>query len=64
MNSAKQTFAWAWPRLVTGGVVVFDDYGFYSCAGVTRLVNEMVGQPDKLVVYNNNGHALVVKLRN
>jgi O-methyltransferase len=61
-ESAKQVFDWAWPRLVTGGIIVFDDYGFYSCSGVTRFVNEMIGQPGRLVVYNNNGHAIVVKL--
>ena len=63
-ESASQTFHWAWPRLVVGGVVVFDDYGFYSCSGVTRFVNQMIGQRDRLVIYNNNGHALVVKLAN
>jgi O-methyltransferase len=61
-ESASETFAWAWPRLVVGGIVVFDDYGFYSCSGITRFVNQMIGQPDRLVIYNNNGHALVVKL--
>jgi O-methyltransferase len=61
-ESAKQVFAWAWPRLVAGGIVVFDDYGFYSCSGVTRFVNEMIGEPDRVVIYNNNGHAIVVKL--
>jgi O-methyltransferase len=61
-ESARQVFAWAWPRLVAGGIVVFDDYGFYSCSGVTRFVNEMIGQSDRIVIYNNNGHAIVVKL--
>jgi O-methyltransferase len=60
-ESAAQTFDWVWPRLVPGGIVVFDDYGFYSCSGVTRLVDRMRGMPDRLVVYNVNGHALVVK---
>ena len=58
---AAQTFAWVWPKLVPGGVVVFDDYGFYSCGGVTRLVDQMRGQPDRLVLYNINGHAIVIK---
>jgi O-methyltransferase len=61
-ESASQTFDWVWPRLTVGGIVIFDDYGFYSCSGVTRFVNRMIGQPDRLVIYNNNGHALVVKL--
>ena len=51
----------AWPRLVPGGIVVFDDYGFYACGGVTRMVNDLVDEPDKLVIYNVNGHALVIK---
>ena len=60
-ESAAQSFAWVWPRLVPGGVVVFDDYGFYSCGGVTRLVDRMRGEPDRLVLYNINGHAIVIK---
>lgn len=60
-ESAAQTFDWVWPRLVRGGVVVFDDYGFYSCGGVTRFVDQMRGRPDRLVVYNVNGHALIIK---
>ena len=60
-ESAAQSFAWVWPRLVPGGVVVFDDYGFYSCGGVTRFVDQMRGEPDRLVLYNINGHAIVIK---
>lgn len=61
-DSARQTFEWVWPRLLTGGIVVFDDYGFYSCTGVARFVDEMRGLADRLVIYNVNGHAIVVKL--
>jgi O-methyltransferase len=46
---------------VTGGIVVLDDYGFYSCGGVTKLVNTMTGLSDRLVIYNINGHAIIVK---
>lgn len=60
-ESAAQTFEWVWPRLVRGGLVVFDDYGFYSCGGVTRFVDQMRGKADRLVIYNVNGHAIVVK---
>jgi O-methyltransferase len=60
-ESAAQSFAWVWQRLVPNGVVVFDDYGFYSCGGVTRFVDQMRGEPDRLVLYNINGHAIVMK---
>ena len=60
-ESAARCFAWVWPRLVPGGIVVFDDYGFYSCGGVTRFVERMRGEADRLVLYNINGHAIVIK---
>lgn len=60
-QSARDSFEWVWPRLVPGGIVVFDDYGGFECGGVTRLVNGMIGQDDRLVLYNLNGHALVLK---
>lgn len=58
--SAKDCFFQIWPRIVRGGVVVFDDYGFWGCEGVTKLVNELE-LADGMIVYNLNGHALVIK---
>jgi O-methyltransferase len=60
-QSAKDIMEWSWDRLVPGGIVVYDDYGFNFCAGITRLVNEQVADPHKLVLHNLNGHAIVVK---
>ena len=31
-QSAKDILDWIWPRMVIGGVVVYDDYGFKGCA--------------------------------
>ena len=42
-QSARDAFEWVWPRLVPGGLVVFDDYGFYGCEGVTSLIAELAG---------------------
>jgi O-methyltransferase len=60
-QSAKDVFDWAWPRLSSGGLAVFDDYGFPACPGVTRFVDEQRGLPDRLVVHNLNGHGIVIK---
>jgi O-methyltransferase len=60
-ESARQAFDWVWSRLVVGGVVVFDDYGFAPCDGVTRMVNERLVLRGGLVLHNLNGHALIVK---
>jgi len=61
-QSAKDVFNWAWPRLVHGGIVVFDDYGFCGCEGVRRLVEKQRGQPDRATIHNLNGHAVIIKV--
>ena len=61
-QSSKEIFNWVWPRIAKGGVVIFDDYGFTLCDGVTKHVNEMKNDTDKLVFYNLNGHAIIIKL--
>ena len=60
-DSTRDAFEWVWPRLVAGGIAVFDDYGFESCAGVTRFVDEQRARPDRSVVHNLNGHAVMIK---
>lgn len=61
-QSAWDTFWWVWPRLVPGGVAVFDDYGFYGCEGVTACVEEIMRElPDVPVIPNLSGQAVVVK---
>jgi O-methyltransferase len=39
-QSAKEIVDWIWQKMVPGGVIVFDDYGFSTCTGITRYVNE------------------------
>jgi O-methyltransferase len=61
-DSGSHILEWLWPRLVNSGLVVFDDYGFESCSGITQLVNEQRNRQDRVVVHNLNGHAIIVKL--
>ena len=61
-ESAKDIFEWVWPKMSRGGVVIFDDYGFHSCKGVTDFVNEKrKDTPDLFFVHNLNGHAICIK---
>ncbi|MFW6338367.1 MAG: TylF/MycF/NovP-related O-methyltransferase [Alkalispirochaetaceae bacterium] len=60
-RSAKDVADWVWPRMPVGGILVYDDYGFYGCEGVTAFVNEEADRADRLVIQNLNGHAVVVK---
>ena len=49
------------PRLVSGGIVVFDDYGSPVCDGLTKFANQEMAKPDRLMVYNLNGHGVFIK---
>lgn len=60
-QSAKDIVEWLWPRLVDGGIIVFDDYGFESCPGITEYVNELRSRKDCTVIHNLNGHGIVIK---
>ncbi|MFW5796109.1 MAG: TylF/MycF/NovP-related O-methyltransferase, partial [Alkalispirochaeta sp.] len=60
-ESAKGVFEWVWPRVPLGGLIVFDDYGFYGCEGVTTLVHELRRRTDLVAIANLNGHAVFVR---
>lgn len=61
--SGKDALDWIWPKLIPGGVIVFDDYGFGGCDGITKLVEDQRSKKDRLIVYNLNGQALLIKLK-
>ncbi|MFZ1784195.1 MAG: TylF/MycF/NovP-related O-methyltransferase [Ferruginibacter sp.] len=62
-ESAKDILEWVWDKLIPGGVVVFDDYGFHSCTGVAKLVDGYRHYPDRQIIHNLNGHAVMIKLK-
>jgi O-methyltransferase len=62
-QSAKDVVSWIWDQMAIGGVMVYDDYGFLGCSGITAFVEEQMLCPDRIVLHNLNGHAIVVKIR-
>jgi O-methyltransferase len=62
-QSARDVTEWVWPRLPVGGVVIYDDYGFYGCEGVTALGGEEFERDDRLFFHNLSGQAFVVKIQ-
>lgn len=60
--SAKDSFTAIWPKLVCSGIIIFDDYGFFGCEGVTQAVHEIAAtHPNSLLIHNINGHAILIK---
>jgi O-methyltransferase len=53
---------WIWDKMVPGGIIVYDDYGFDGCQGITNCVEEQRLCDDRLVIHNLNGHAIILKL--
>ena len=52
-----------WPNVLTGAVVVFDDYAYRSTVGVTKLCNELADEvKDGIFIYNLNQHGLFIKV--
>lgn len=51
-----------YPRLSAGGVIIFDDYGFASCPGARRAVEEFFADKPEKPLALMTGQALVHKL--
>ncbi|HET6794531.1 MAG TPA: TylF/MycF/NovP-related O-methyltransferase [Acidimicrobiales bacterium] len=50
-----------YPRLVPGGLIVCDDYGFTTCPGARAAVDEYFGDRPEPVLHLPTGQALVVR---
>ena len=49
-------------RLVPGGIVVFDDYGFPSCPGARKAVDMFFADKNEEVLVLSTGQAIIIKL--
>ena len=63
-KSAEDIVDWIWDKMVPGGVMVYDDYGFYTCEGIRKHIDKQMKKKDRLILHNLNGHAVVIKLFN
>jgi len=61
-QSARDIVDWIWNKMSKGGIIVYDDYGFEGCIGITKFVEEERNKPDRIVIHNLNGHAVVIKI--
>lgn len=60
ISDASQFF---YPRMNPGGVIVYDDYGFSSCPGARRSVDDFYAdKPDSPIVLPT-GQAVVIKVQ-
>ena len=62
-ESIKNTLSFIYPRLLKGGVLVFDDYGFASCPGAKKAVDEFVNQVGESLLVLSTGQAIIIKAK-
>jgi len=61
-QSVRDCIDYIYPRLVPGGYLIFDDYGFPSCASARRAVDEAFLALPEVPLCLPTGQCLVVKL--
>lgn len=61
-RSVLDCIEFVYPRLVPGGYLVFDDYGFPSCASARRAVDEAFVATPEVPLVLPTGQCLVLKL--
>lgn len=62
-QSTKDVVEWCLPKFTIGSIIVFDDYGFYPCEGVTIFCEEFKSNKDFIFLHNLNGHAIFIKIK-
>ncbi|MEO0034391.1 MAG: hypothetical protein RLZZ501_414, partial [Pseudomonadota bacterium] len=53
--------AFFYPRLVPGGLIVFDDYGCSTCVGATAVVDAFLADKPEPIIHLAAGGAFLVK---
>lgn len=61
-KSVHDCIEYVYPRLVRGGFIIFDDYGFPSCASARRAVDEAFAGRPEVPICLPTGQCLVVKV--
>ena len=61
-QSVLDSIEFVYPRLVPGGILVFDDYGFPSCTRAREATDQAFAARREKPIYLPTGQALVIKL--
>jgi O-methyltransferase len=63
-QSVRECIEYIYPRLVPGGYLIFDDYGFPSCPSARKAVDDAFAARSEVPLCLPTGQCLVVKLPN
>jgi hypothetical protein len=57
----RDSIAFFYERTATGGVIICDDYGFSTCPGATRAIEEFMANQPEPIVRAPTGQAIIFK---
>lgn len=57
----RESLEFFYPRVVDGGVILFDDYGFDSCPGARRAIDEFFESRSDTLLSLTTGQGLVIR---
>lgn len=60
-RSVADCCAFVYPRTTLGGIILFDDYGFPSCPGARRAVDEFFADKPEFPIVLRTGQAIVFR---
>jgi hypothetical protein len=56
----RDSIAFFYPRMNDGGIILCDDYGFSTCPGATKAIDDFLGdKPEKMLVLASGGGFLI-----
>lgn len=61
-KSVMDCCSFFFPRMVNGGIIIFDDYGFLTCPGAKKAVDEFFLDKAEYPCYLPTGQCFVIKL--
>ena len=61
-QSVKDACEFFYPRLNKGGIMVFDDYGFYGTHGAKIAVDEFLTDKEEYPIYLVSHHCFIIKI--
>lgn len=61
-QATKDCLAFIYPRMVSGGIILFDDYGYSECAGAKKAVDEFLTDKPEILISLPTAQAFLIKL--
>ena len=62
-QSAKDIVELLWQQMLPGAIMAFDDYGFSTCYGIRRYLDEIKGEAHRMFIPSVGGQAFLLKIR-